>query len=111
MTSKSRVFVCYWDCNGFECIVDMTSWEKNCLLDTIAGRPLTKPPVSLNMLTLRARFNPQRNPEIWTFNTTDEMTEEDMWSYAEENPQALVDLIRARGKKIYGSKYTEPVIK
>ena len=110
-TSRSRVYICYWDCNGFECIVDMTSWEKQSLLDTIAGKSLKSPPVSLNALTMRARFNPQRNPEIWTFNTDYEMTEEILWKYAEENPQALVDLIREKGKKIYGYASEEPVIK
>jgi hypothetical protein len=110
-TSKSRVYICYWDCNGFECIVDMTSWENQSLLDTIAGKPLKNPPVHLNALTLRAKFNPQRNPEIWTFNTDYEMTEEDLWRYADENPQALVDLIREKGQKIYGYAQREPVIK
>ena len=109
--SKSRVYICYWDCNGFECIVDMTSWEKQSLLDTIAGKPLKSPPVSLKALTMRAKFNPQRNPEIWTFSTDYEMTEDTLWRYADENSQALVDLIREKGKKIYGHAREEPVIK
>ncbi len=110
-TSKSRVFVCYWDCYGFETIVDMTAWEKRSLLNMVAGKPLDNPPVSLQYLTMRAKFNPQRNPEIWTFNTVYEITEEDMWNYARENPQALVDLIRERGKNLYRIKMPETVIK
>lgn len=110
MTSK--VFVCYWDCNGFEVIKDMTPWEKQCLLDTISGKALSTPPVNLTALTLRARFNPQRHPEIWTFNTGDDFDEESLWAYAETDPQVLVNLIRTNGKKIYGnSEYKDPVIR
>ena len=111
MSNNTRVFICYWDCNGFECIVDITSWENQSLLNTIAGKPLKKSPVNLNALTMRARFNPQRNPEIWTFNTDYKMTEDTLWQYADENPQALVDLIRQKGKKIYGYASEKPVIK
>ncbi len=110
MTSK--VFICYWDSNGFEVIKDMTTWERQCLLDTISGKALSNPPISLNMLVLRARFNPQRHPEIWTFNTGEDFEEETLWEYANESPQVLVDLIRAKGKKIYGiDKFKDPVIR
>jgi hypothetical protein len=111
-TSKSRVFICYWDCNGFEVIADMTSWERQCLLDTIAGKELSAPPVNIKTMTLRAKFNPQRNPEIWTFNTEDDLDEDALWSYAETNPQELADMIRNRGEKLYGiSEYTDPRIR
>lgn len=111
-TSKTRVFVCYWDCNGFETIVDCTNWERQCLIDTIAGKSLKPAPVNINALMMRARFNPQRNPEVWTFNTTEDLDEETLWEYATQNPQALVDMIREKGKRLYGKdKWAEPVIK
>lgn len=91
-----------WDENGFECIVDCTSWERQSLLNTIAGKELTPAPVNLQAMCMRARFNPQRNPEIWTFNTVEEFDEKMLWEIAQENPQALVDMIRDRGKKLYG---------
>lgn len=110
MTSK--VFICYWDCNGFEVIKDMSSWERQCLLDTISGNALSTPPVNLKMLMLRAQFNPQRHPEVWTFNSDEDLDEESLWEYAESDPQVLVNLIRAKGKKIYGiSEYKDPVIR
>lgn len=109
--TKSRKYICYWDCLGFECIVDLTNWERKSLLDTIAGNELESPPVSLHALIMRARFNPQRNPEIWTFNTEPEMTEKDLWYHATENPQALVNLIRENGKNIYKTPTINSVIK
>lgn len=111
-TSKSRVYICMWDCNGFEVIADCTSWERDTFLNTIAGRELTPAPVNLQALTMRARFNPQRNYEIYTFNTTEELDEDALWRYAEDNPQALVDMIRERGKRLYGEPATtEPRIR
>jgi hypothetical protein len=101
--TKSRVYICYWDCNGFETIVDCTSWERQSLMNTIAGKELTPAPVNLNSMMMRARFNPQRNPEIWSFNTTYDIDADDLWQLADENPQALVDMIRDRGKKLYGN--------
>ena len=106
--SKSRVFICMWDENGFENITDCTKWERESLLNTIAGKDLTPAPVNLQAMTMRARFNPQRAYEIYTFNTVDEFDEESLWEIANENPQALVDLIREKGNRLYGNaKYTE----
>jgi hypothetical protein len=92
-----------WDENGFETIVDMSSWERESLLNTIAGKQLSKPPVNLQAMTMRARFNPQRAYEIWTFNTEESLDEDTLWSYAEDNPQGLVDMIRDRGKQLYAN--------
>ena len=102
-TSRTRVYICMWDENGFETIVDMSSWERESLLNTIAGKQLSKPPVNLQAMTMRARFNPQRAYEIWTFNTEESLDEDTLWSYAEDNPQGLVDMIRDRGKQLYAN--------
>jgi hypothetical protein len=111
-TSKSRVYICMWDENGFEVIKDCTSWERESFLNTIAGKQLKPAPVNLKSMTLRARFNPQRNYEIWTFNTEESLDEETLWQYADANPQALVDMIRERGKRLYGdTKPTETRIR
>jgi hypothetical protein len=111
-TSKSRVYICMWDENGFETIADCTKWERESFLNTIAGKELKPAPVNLQAMTMRARFNPQRNYEIWTFNTEESLDEDTLWSYAYDNPQALVDMIRERGKKLYGNaKNTEPRIR
>lgn len=110
--SKSKVYICMWDENGFEVIKDCTSWERETFLNTIAGKELTPAPVNLQALTMRARFNPQRAYEIYTFNTEESLDEDALWEIAYENPQALVDSIRERGKKLYSNaKLTEPRIR
>ena len=98
---RSRVFIAMWCCDGFEVIADLTRWEKQTLLDNIAGKKPAQPPVNLFALTMRAQYNPQRNYEIWTFNTTEDLDEDALWSYADTNPQALADMIRDKGKCHY----------
>ena len=111
-TSKSRVYICMWDENGFETLKDCTSWERDTFLATIAGRDLKPAPVNLQAMMMRARFNPQRAYEIWTFNTEESLDEDTLWRYAEETPQALVDMIRNRGKQLYANaKITEARIR
>jgi hypothetical protein len=61
---------------------------------------------------MRARFNPQRAYEIWTFNTEASIDEDTLWEIAQENPQSLVDMIREKGKRLYSNaKLTEPRIR
>jgi len=110
MSLKERVYICSWDCEGFEAIVDCTSWERRALLDNIAGKNPESPPVNLHALMLRARFNPQRSPEIWSFSTTEEITEADLRKIAENNPQCLVDLIRKNGNCLYRTAPNKRVI-
>lgn len=100
-----------WDENGFEVLKDCTSWERDSLLNTLADKPLKPAPVNLQVMTIRARFNPQRNYEIWSFNTTEDLEEDALWNLAEEAPQALADMIRERGKCLYrNQKNPEPRI-
>lgn len=92
-----------WDERGFETLKDCTSWERESFLNTIAGKELKPAPVNLQAMMLRARFNPQRCYEIWTFNTEESLDEEALWAIADETPQLLVDMIRKYGKRLYGA--------
>lgn len=94
--AKDRTYICYFDCNGFEVLCDITDYENRLLLNMIAGETLHKPPFDLQAMMLRARFNPQRDPEIWFF--TSELDEKMLWKYAKEEPQALADAVRRCGK-------------
>lgn len=109
MMTSDRKFIAYWDCNGFECVVDITSYERHKLLADIKGARSPASPVNLLYLTMRARFNPHRSPEIWIF--TSEIEEATLKQVAEEQPQVLADLIRIHGKNLYKNKATEAKIK
>tara|TARA_R110000851_G_scaffold56507_1_gene132006 strand:+ start:1148 stop:1507 length:360 start_codon:yes stop_codon:yes gene_type:complete len=105
----ARKFVAYFDVLGFECLVDITSYERRKLLAEISGAKVESP-VDIKNLVIRATYNPQRNPEIWVFTSTvDEVT---LSKLVQDDPQVLVDTIRECGHNVYGQhKHKRQVIK
>jgi hypothetical protein len=109
MPNKERTFIAYWDCLGFESIVDITGYENKKLLADIKGERFEHP-LNLHAIMLRAQFNPQRSPEIWLFTTTGEITQQDLIQIAQDTPQYLVDLIREKGNCLFRSTPQKQVI-
>ena len=63
---------------------------------------------NLNFLILRARANPQRNYEIYTVQVEADVSLKDIREMFKDSPQDIVDLVRARGHKLYSDRlYTE----
>ena len=63
---------------------------------------------NLNMLILRARANPQRNYEIYTVQVEADVSLKDIQAMFKDSPQDIVDLVRARGHRLYSDRlYTE----
>ena len=63
---------------------------------------------NLNFLILRARANPQRNYEIYTVQVEADVTLKDIQAMFKDSPQDIVELVRARGHKLYSDRlYTE----
>ena len=109
MPNKERTFIAYWDCLGFETIVDITGYENEKLLADIKGERFEHP-LNLHAMMLRAQFNPQRSPEIWLFTATGEITQQDLMQIAEGTPQYLVDLIREKGNCLFRNTPQKQVI-
>jgi hypothetical protein len=59
---------------------------------------------NLNILILRARYNPQRHYEIYTVDVDPSITAEDMIEMFKSTPQEMADLIRARGNQLYSDR-------
>ena len=105
---KENNFLVVWDMLGLESIFDVgkaylevENYEKDKMWKTLKGEPLSeKPnPIPLQMLIMRAKFNSQRNYEIYTFSTT--MTMNEVREFFADDPQPIVDWIRVNGNKIY----------
>ena len=63
---------------------------------------------NLDILILRARANPQRNYEIYTVQVEPDVSLKDIQEMFKDSPQEIVDLVRARGRKLYSDRlYTE----
>ncbi len=106
--NSDRIFIASWDSLGFEAIIDITKLERQFLMAALKNETPGNINTILRNLILRARFNPQRFPQIYSFKSN--VSEEDLWSFAETSPQALADLIRQHGEKIFGDTPQKSVI-
>jgi hypothetical protein len=107
---KQRVnhYLAYFDTLGFEHIFDLTAYEKDLTWSALKDEnPTYKFP--LQYMILRAKANPQRFPEIWTF-TAEGISKEDLEAYAETDPQFLADLIRKNGNAVFVTPKQKQVI-
>ncbi len=103
---NEHCFIASFDNLGFECIIDATARDKQALFQALQDKPAPRLP--LNEMLLRARANPQRNPEIWKF--WSELKQDELQKYADEMPQQMANLIREKGEVIYKLTKSKTVI-
>lgn len=118
--SGTNTFIVSWDCEGLEACVDIThklercnDFERDSIFERIKNPEVEPHNTALNeitkmihMMQLRARYNPQRNYEIYKINTTAGITASDLTRMFEDSPQSAADLIRDRGDKLYSDRRT-----
>lgn len=97
MTNK---FLAMWDCNGLECLFDITDLEHDAMISGLKNEAF-KTPFNLTMMMMRARFNNQRSYEIYTFETESDIDYDSIKDMFEHTPQTIVNAIRKNGNKIY----------
>ena len=97
-----------WDCNGLESLHDVdyhmdryNEWEKQKVISILKEERIPALPlgIPLQMMILRARSNSQRAYEIYEFNST--LKYKELTEVFNDNPQPIVEWIRANGKKVY----------
>jgi hypothetical protein len=96
----SNKFLAMWDCNGLECLFDITDLEHDAMIASLKNEAC-KTPFNLTMMMLRARFNNQRSYEIYTFETESDIDYASIEDMFEHTPQTIVNAIRKNGNKIY----------
>lgn len=106
-----RYILASWDCDGFECLQDITSlhpdsFEKGQLIEALKGNTPQKNPLAqqISNMKLRARFNSQRQYEIYVFSTEDSIEFKDVEDWMIADPQGLVEWIR---KNHYSKLYSD----
>ena len=103
-----KLYIAYWDCLGFECIMDLTAHDKRAMWDSLKGLE-PKRLEQVPMMIMRAKANPQRRPEIWTFQS--EVDLKTLTLYSNDMPQDLADLIREHGNKVFVTPKEKELIK
>lgn len=106
MEEKSNLYVAYFDTLGFECIINLSDLEKKKMWAALKGEDYKMPAFHLIM---RAKANPQRFPEIYTFWSS--MDQKTLAEHAKDNPQGLADLLREKGNPVYVTPKQKEVIK
>lgn len=101
-----KCYVAYFDCLGFECILNFSDYSKKAMWDSLQDKNYRRFP--LNEMILRASLNPQRSPEIWSF--WSDLNISVLRKYSKEIPQELADLIRKNGSALYTSVKEKRVI-
>jgi len=102
-----KLYLAYFDTLGFECVLDLTSYDKKVMWASLSDKTIPNE-IPLHQMILRAKFNPQRFPEIWTFQS--ELDLEDILCYTRDMPQAMADLIRENGTKVFATTKEKVVI-
>jgi hypothetical protein len=97
-------FLAMWDCNGLECLFDITDLEHDAMISGLKDETF-KMPFNLNTMMLRARFNSQRSYEIYIFETED-LGYDQIKELFDESPQFIVNAVRKSGRKLY-SDYSQ----
>lgn len=105
---RAGYYLAYFDSLGFEAIIDLMPFEKDLTWSALKGQPPTMR-LPVNMMLMRAQANPQRFPEIWTFQS--EVDKKELWSYARDNPQELANLIREHGSKVFTTPREKELIR
>jgi hypothetical protein len=106
--TQPHTLLLVWDCLGLEYSCNLTDYEKEIMWSALKGEePKVRIP-GLDILILRARANPQRNYEIYTVQVDPDVSLKDIRDMFKDTPQTIVDLVRARGHKLYSDRlYTE----
>lgn len=104
--STNNLYLAYFDTLGFECLINLSDIDKKKMWAALKGEDYKMPAFHLIM---RAKANPQRFPEIYTF--WSEIDYETLLQYTKDNPQGFADLLREKGDPVYVTPKQKEVIK
>lgn len=75
------------------CILDISSIEKKCIMNTLSDKPMPE----LNVITAMVRSN--NVSSIYVIES--DGTQEDLLEYMNENEDEFMETVKERGNKIY----------
>lgn len=103
---STRQFLVVWDCYGLETIADYTEYSQGKMWAELQDEQYHSSFPSLNSLIMRARYNSQRNYEIYAVEANDGITQEDLIAMFKDSPQTAAEIIRDRGYCIFNGRDT-----
>lgn len=101
-----RTFVVVWCSEGLECVEEITGQDKRAMWAHLKDEEPKALTDVIKYSILRARFNPQRNYEIYTVTAVDGIKRKDIVDMFNNSPQTAADSIRRLGNKLYSDRLT-----
>lgn len=103
-----NVFVFSFSNEGFESIVNLTEIDQADIMHKLEhGENANNVGEILGMMKVRCMANQHREMEIWLLKLPDDMTEEELNEWAENDPQAVADLAREHGVNVAGGNHAK----
>jgi hypothetical protein len=109
MVNDMQYFLLSWTNEGFECVMDVTkyapeNWETEAMEARLSGVEFESPTRDLNSiingLSMRAKFNSQRNHEVYMITGASGIDLDTVRELSETEPQFLADFARKNGHPI-----------
>ena len=109
-----RYFLVMWDEMGIECLQDITDEHPDNMarahlftaIKNSAPIPKSQLGTQIQAMLMRARFNSQRQYEIYVFTSADSVSLSDMDTWVNDDIQGFVDWVRKNHAKKLFSNYT-----
>jgi hypothetical protein len=100
-------FLLFWDIFGLESAVNIDQIVQRRTEAVLKEEPLTDPDLNelISMMEMRARFNPDRQYELYAIGLPAYYTQDDVHDMFAQDAQAIVDLVRSRGIKLLGKRH------
>ncbi len=102
---RDGIFAIMWDCYGLEAITRIPDPADRTFALLRGDKPPEMP--AINHWALRARFNPQRNYEIYIITAVPGIVEDDIVRMFEADPQTAADTIRRIGEPFWNGRETK----
>lgn len=101
-----KQWVVLFDDEGLDTLVPWGDLAQDRMMTKLSGgeMPSENPQHIVSRMMLRAKFNEQRSPELWTYQTDEDIEYADMRELWESNPQYMADLVREKGEQLHGDK-------
>jgi len=102
----NTIFFIAWDDVGIECIINMNDYiENNNLLTDIRDSGSTEHNHKrgrnpIEFMKLRARYNGQRNYELWLIPVENSITESDLMTVYNNGSEIFKSMIRTKGTQV-----------
>lgn len=99
-------WIVLFDNEGVDTLIPWSDIEEDRIMTKLSGGELTSqnPQHIISRTMMRAQLNPQRNPEVWAYNTAGDMDVDEMRQLWIDSPQYMADLIRTKGDQLFGAK-------